>query len=260
MSSLTVSLIQFDIKWESVSENLLFLENKILQLPPTNEIVVLPEMFSTGFTMNSKSNAETMEGQTVSWMKNISAKSGNIITGSIIVTENGKYYNRLIWMQPNGIYYCYDKRHLFAFADENKNFNPGEKRVITSVKGWKINLLICYDLRFPVWCRQSFPNEYDILLFVANWPQQRVYAWETLLKARSIENQCFTIGVNRCGIDNNKIYYNGQSIISGTDGTVIKNAGERENIITYTFHKKQLTDFRQRFPFLKDADEFKIFN
>ena len=217
MSSLTITLIQSILHWQNKPANLAMFEQKINSIKEKTEIVVLPEMFSTGFSMQPDLLAETMEGDTLQWMQRIAAEKKIVLTGSIIAAENDNYYNRLVWMLPNGQRGIYDKRHLFAFAGEDEQYTPGSKRLIASVKGWKINLLVCYDLRFPVWARQvpspSPPgevgrgHEYDILIYVANWPQRRNHAWKTLLQARAIENQCYVVGVNRVGDDGNGIHY-----------------------------------------------------
>ncbi len=181
MSTLTITTIQTNLFWENKTANLRMLEEKINSIREKTEIVVLPEMFSTGFSMNPALLAETMDGHTIQWMKEMAAKNGIVLTGSVIIEEDKKYYNRLVWMQPNGQYGYYDKRHLFNFANEGEHYTPGNKRLIASVKGWKINLLVCYDLRFPVWARQQKTNaidgmenapEYDVLLYVANWPER----------------------------------------------------------------------------------------
>ena len=206
--SLTVTLIQTNLFWEDKKANLEMLQQKIESIPEKTELVILPEMFSTGFSMNAGALAETMDGQTVNWMKDIAAKNKIILTGSVIIEDGGKYYNRLIWMLPSGDYGIYNKRHLFAYAKEDIHYSAGNKKLIASVNGWKINLQVCYDLRFPVWARQTAgagETKYDILINVANWPEKRSHAWKTLLAARAIENQCYVIGVNRVGEDGNNI-------------------------------------------------------
>lgn len=269
MSSLTISLIQTHLFWEDKKANLEMLQQKIESIKEKTEIVILPEMFSTGFSMKPEILAEKMDGETVQWMKKIAAERKVILTGSVIIEDssadspgNKRYFNRLIWMLPNGEYGIYDKRHLFAFRDEHKHFSPGNKKLIASVKGWKINLQICYDLRFPVWARQS-PSagkepEYDLLINVANWPDKRRLAWKTLLRARAIENQCFVIGVNRVGEDGNKIFYNGDSAIIDPLGEVIYHKNIFEDIFTCTLQKEKVTRIRNQFPFWRDADSFLI--
>ncbi len=269
MSSLTISLIQTDLHWEDKAANLDMFSNKIENIKETTEVIILPEMFNTGFSMNAEALAEPMNGETLQWMKKTAAKKKAIITGSMIIEENENYFNRLIWMLPNGEYGYYDKRHLFAYGNEHTKYTPGNKRLIASAKGWKINLLVCYDLRFPVWCRQVHlapgeglgvrpTPEYDLLMFVANWPQQRIHAWKSLLIARAIENQCYVVGVNRVGNDGNNIYYNGSSMIVDPLGEVIYSKEKEEDIFTYTLQKEKLTQVRERFPFWKDADSFNI--
>ncbi|NOT50401.1 MAG: nitrilase family protein [Chitinophagaceae bacterium] len=282
MSVLTITTIQTDLHWENKITNLQMLEEKINSIKGRTEIVVLPEMFSTGFSMKPELLAETMEGETVQWMKRIAKEKKIILTGSVIISEEGDYYNRLIWMLPNGEYGMYDKRHCFAFAGEDEHYTPGKKRLIASVKGWKINLQICYDLRFPVWARQApsppgVPDpakeagegkehrlggeaEYDILLYVANWPEKRNHAWKTLLQARAIENQCYVVGVNRVGDDGNNIHHSGDSMVIDPLGEVLYTKKEEEDIYTITLDRSHLETVRTKLPFLKDADRFMISN
>ena len=264
MSTLTISTIQTDLHWESKMANLSMLEEKINSLYQKTEIVVLPEMFSTGFSMKPELFAEPMDGQAVQWMKKLSAENRLILTGSLIIEEAGKYFNRLIWMMPNGELGYYDKRHLFAYAGEDKHYARGNKRLITSVKGWKLNMQVCYDLRFPAWSRQS-PSpagdgnyEYDVLIYVANWPERRSHAWKTLLCARAIENQCYVVAVNRVGMDGNDIYHSGNSIVIDPLGEVLYHMADDEDIFTITLEKERLDEVRTRFPFQKDADNFVI--
>lgn len=261
MSTLTISTIQTDLFWEEKSTNLRLLEQKINELPDNTEIVVLPEMFSTGFSMRPEQLAEAMDGETVSWMRRVSHEYGVALTGSIIIKEADNYYNRLIWMLPNGNHGQYDKRHLFAFGEEDKHYTPGNKRLIASVKGWKINLMVCYDLRFPVWSRQQSSKdqpEFDLLIYVANWPERRSHAWKTLLCARAIENQCYVIGVNRVGNDGNSIYHSGNSLVIDPLGEVLYHMADTEDFFTITLQKEKLDEMRNRFPFWKDADGFTI--
>ena len=263
MSTLTITLIQSTLHWENKQANLAMFEDKINNIPQHTEIVVLPEMFSTGFSMSPETLAETMEGETVNWMKRIASGKRIVLTGSVIIQDEDKFFNRLIWVLPNGQLGYYDKRHLFGFAKEDQHYHPGQKRLIASVKGWKINLLVCYDLRFPVWSRQS-PNtdddnaEYDLLIYVANWPQRRNHAWKTLLQARAIENQSFVVGVNRVGDDGNAIYHSGDSMVVNAFGEVMYTKADEEDIFTITLEKKDLEETRTKLPFLKDADDFYI--
>ncbi|HMI62530.1 MAG TPA: amidohydrolase [Puia sp.] len=270
--TITITIIQTDLKWEDKAANLRTLENKILSIPGNTELVVLPEMFSTGFSMRPEILAERMDGPTLAWMKSVAARKKIILTGSVIIEEEGNYFNRLIWMLPNGEYGYYDKRHRFAYAGENEHYTAGQRRLVASVKGWKILPLVCYDLRFPVWSRQtqapppgvaasatSAPSmEYDILLYVANWPQRRSLAWKTLLQARAIENQSYVVGLNRVGNDGNNINHSGDSMIIDPLGEILYHGAEKEDIFTITLQKETLTDIRQRFPFWRDADSFSI--
>ncbi len=262
MQPLTISIIQTNLHWENKASNLRTLENKIKNREEPTEIVVLPEMFTTGFSMNPTAFAETMDGETVEWMKRIAAEEKIILTGSVIIKEEDKFYNRLIWMLPNGQYGQYDKRHLFGFAKEDEHYAAGSKRLIAQAKGWKINLQVCYDLRFPIWARQQ-PNEnkeaeFDILIYVANWPERRSHAWKTLLCARAIENQCYVIGVNRVGDDGNNIYHSGNSMVVDPLGQVLYHKADDEDMFTIKLEKENLQEVRNKFPFLRDADSFTI--
>lgn len=262
MSLLNFTLIQTTLHWEEKEANLAMLEEKIRRINQTTHVIVLPEMFSTGFSMKPKILAEKMDGNTVGWMKRMAAEKKVILTGSLIIEEDGSYYNRLIWMLPNGQYGCYDKRHLFAYAEEDTYYTPGLKRLIASVNGWKINLMVCYDLRFPVWTRQQFDEEknfeYDVLIYVANWPQKRNTAWKTLLQARAIENQCYVIGVNRVGEDGKGIYHSGDSMVIDPLGEVWYQKTDKEDVFTIALDKQHLQTIRDKFPFWRDADSFQI--
>jgi len=260
MSSLHISLIQTRLFWEDKAANLSMLEEKINSIAEKTEIVVLPEMFSTGFSMNPSLLAETMDGSTVQWMKKMATEKKIILTGSVIIQVDDQFYNRLLWVLPNGTIGHYDKRHRFAFAGEDKHYSNGHKRLIAQVKGWKINLQICYDLRFPVWARQQSNEEpeYDVLLYVANWPERRNHAWKTLLTARAIENQAYVVGVNRVGEDGNGIYHSGNSIVIDPLGEVLYHKEHDEDIFTIILEKNTLTEVRSKFPFWKDADDFLI--
>lgn len=271
MKHLTFSLVQTNLHWEDKAANLQMLREKVLSIQQHTQIVILPEMFSTGFSMNPAALAEDMNGPTIEWMKALSAEKRVILTGSIIIKEDeeqdpsgeqlpARYYNRLIWMLPNGQYGTYDKRHLFGFAGEDNHYTAGTKRLVASVNGWHINLQVCYDLRFPVWARQSPGDEpeYDVLINVANWPERRVKAWKTLLTARAIENQCYVIGVNRTGNDGNDIYHSGGSMVIDALGTVLYEKDHEEEIHTITLSKDDLGETRAKLPFLKDADDFSI--
>ncbi|MEP7107764.1 MAG: nitrilase family protein [Ferruginibacter sp.] len=279
MLPITITTIQANLEWENKAANLRALEKKINDLEEKTEIVVLPELFSTGFSMQPQLLAETMEGETVQWMNELASKNKIILTGSIIIKEDDQYYNRLIWMLPNGQFGHYDKRHLFAFGAEDKHYTAGNKRLIASAKGWKINLQVCYDLRFPVWARNRvlptekfrdesilispgeetisvFSPEYDILICVANWPERRNHAWKTLLCARAIENQCYVVGVNRVGRDGNNINHSGNSLVIDPLGEVLYHMADEEDVFTITLRKEHLEEVRTKFPFWKDGDNF----
>lgn len=256
--SLSFSIIQSNLTWEQIDANLALFEQKINAIEIPSEIIVLPEMFQTGFSMNPKKLAESMEGKTMNWMANMSLKKRAIITGSLIIKENGNYYNRLIWMQPDGKYAYYDKRHLFSYAGEDMHFTTGNKRLIAKVNGWRICTTICYDLRFPVWSRQANEDEYDILLVVANWPQKRSLAWNTLLRARAIENQSYVVACNRTGYDENGIVYHGESQIINPLGELLQINEQEEIIISQTLLKQEIESVRIQFPFLKDKDNFVV--
>jgi len=284
MQTLSITIIQTHLHWENKAANLLMLEQKIKSIEERTEIIVLPEMFSTGFSMKPEIFAEDMAGETITWMKRIAAEEKIILTGSIIIKEANKCYNRLIWMLPNGEYGIYDKRHLFGFGKEDEHYSSGNKRLVAQAKGWKINLQICYDLRFPVWARQATAHlparagkdgeraspdtsgaggeaaEFDLLIYVANWPERRSHAWKTLLCARAIENQCYIVGVNRVGKDGNEIYHSGNSMIIDPLGEVLYHKADEEDVFTITLDKEHLQKIRRQFPFLKDADGFVIKN
>jgi omega-amidase len=260
MSPLTFTLIQTNLVWEDKAANLKMLEQKIMDLQRSTHIVVLPEMFSTGFSMTPEKLGESMEGNTVLWMKKIAAAKKIILTGSVIIEENGHYFNRLIWMLPNGQIGYYNKRHLFAYGEEDKHYSAGNQRLIASVNGWKLNLMVCYDLRFPVWSRQHFDLhhnfEYDVLIYVANWPEKRSTAWKTLLQARAIENQCYVLGVNRIGKDGHDIYHSGDSMVIDPLGDILYHKAHGDDVFTITLDKDHLSNIRDRFPFYRDADDF----
>ena len=271
MPTLTITTIQSNLIWEDKAANLRMLEQKITGMEEKTEIVVLPEMYSTGFSMKPELLAETMNGETIEWMKRVSRENGIVLTGSVMIKEEENYFNRLVWMLPNGQFGYYDKRHLFAFAEEDKHYSAGNKRLIASVKGWKINLQVCYDLRFPVWARQKAPSqpppkgeepnhshEYDVLIYVANWPERRSHAWKTLLCARAIENQCYVVGVNRVGTDGNNVYHSGNSLVIDPLGQVLYHMADEEDVNTITLQKEMLEDVRSKFPFWKDGDSFNI--
>lgn len=251
-----LALLQTDLFWENIPANLANLEEKVWAIKDQVDVIVLPEMFSTGFTMNAEALAEPMNLTTFKWIKQMAAQTKAAVTGSYIVKENGFFYNRLIWMQPDGKYWTYDKRHLFSYAGEEKTYKCGNERLIVEWKGWKFCLLICYDLRFPVWSRNDAAKPYDCLIFVANWPERRIEAWNALLKARAIENVSYVAGVNRVGDDGNNVHYNGDTSAYDFLGNPLAYCSEREETLFVTLDKKALDGFRDSFPALGDGDAF----
>ncbi len=260
MSSITVCLVQSDIAWENVDENLRQFEYKIAQQNRPKTIYFLPEMFNTGFSMQPEKLAERMNGKTVHWMKTIAQQYKIILCGSCIIEENNKYFNRLLWVLPDGKIAHYDKRHLFGYAQEDKHYTAGERKLMVRVNHWNIQLNVCYDLRFPVWARQSNDESlrYDLLVFVASWPQKRMHAWRQLLIARAIENQAYVIGVNRVGKDGNDIEYSGNSLLIDPLGAIIWELEGEEGIGTFDLQLETVQNIRNQFPFLKDGDIFTL--
>ena len=253
---LEVALIQSDLVWENPIENRNRFQEKIDRLSPTVDLVILPEMFTTGFTMNAIDFAEKMNGETVFWMQNMARKHNIALVGSIIITEDNTFYNRLLFVHPSEKIEVYDKRHTFTLAGEDKIFSAGKKKLIVSYKGWRICPLICYDLRFPVWSRNT--ENYDLLIYVASWPKPRINAWNTLLKSRAIENMCYTLGVNRVGIDINDYAYTGNSAIVDSLGELLSEVNEHECVHIKTLEKNHLEKSRTKLGFLKDKDDFLI--
>ena len=249
-----ISLIQTSLAWEDHEVNRQNFASKINSVPDGTDIIVLPEMFATGFTMAPERVAETMDGETVAWMKKMAAKRNCAITGSLVIKENDNYYNRLLFVTSDGSIKQYNKRHLFSLAGEDKAYTAGKEKLVVEYKGWKICLLICYDLRFPVFARNI--ENYDLLLYVANWPQPRIHAWDTLLKARAIENMCYVAGVNRIGQDNNGHNYPGYSQAVDSLGTNILEPITNEGIYNVTLNKEALQEVRDKFRFLNDKDSF----
>lgn len=258
MRDLKIILIQSTLHWENVEANLKMFSDKIASIKEQTDLIVLPEMFSTGFTMNNKPLAEKMGGRTFEWMKRTAKEKKCVLTGSLIIEENGKYFNRLIWMHADGTFETYDKRHLFRYANEQDHYTAGSKKLIVELNGWKICPMICYDLRFPVWIRNS-NKEYDLLIFVANWPERRNYPREALLLARAIENQAYVIGVNRVGKDGSDINHSGDSVVINHQGEVISKAKPNEEaILTATLSLSELEEWRKKFPAWMDADQFTV--
>jgi len=256
-NNLNITIIQTDLIWENPEQNRSHFFEKINALSSEVDLVILPEMFSTGFSMNPVEVAETMGGKTILWLKTLAKEKNTAITGSIIIKENGNFYNRLIFVFPSGEIKTYDKRHTFTLAGEDKVYTAGNKKLIVDYKGWKICPLICYDLRFPVWARNT--ENYDLLIYIANWPKPRINAWNTLLKARAIENMSYCIGVNRVGLDVNGYEYTGNSAAYNSLGKEISTIKPNE-IITeiITLEKEDLLKTREKFRFLDDGDNFTL--
>jgi predicted amidohydrolase len=254
---LRVSLVQSALSWEDRTSNLQRFDRHLERLAAGDtDIVVLPEMFTTGFTMNATAMAEPTNGNSLRWMKAQAARLDAVVTGSIIAEEGGLCFNRLLWVQPNGHYYQYDKRHLFTLAKEEETYTAGREQLIVEWRGWKIMPLICYDLRFPVWSRNQF--QYDLLLYVANWPSMRRAAWRSLLTARAIENQAYTIGVNRVGEDGNGYPHSGDSSVHDYAGETLLHCAEVEGVFTVPLDKGEQAKFRDKLRFLADQDSFSI--
>lgn len=253
-----IALIQSSLYWEAISQNRNNFEEKTTQINPEVNLIVLPEMFSTGFTMNASEMAENMNGETISWMQSIAKQRNCAITGSLIITENDKFYNRMVFVFPSGEIQFYDKRHLFSLAGEDKVYTAGNQKVIIDYLGWKICLQICYDLRFPVFARNT--ENYDLLLYVANWPEVRINAWDILLKARAVENLSYVIGVNRIGLDANSYEHVGHSQVIDFLGNSVLDPQENEGVFIVEIDKNSMLETRKKLDFLRDKDEFEITN
>lgn len=258
MEDLSVTLIQSTLLWEDIAGNLAQLEQKITAIQHPGHLILLPEMFSTGFSMDAARLAEEMDGSAVQWMQKMAQLKNCVIAGSLMLKDADKYHNRLIWMRPDGSYEYYDKRHLFGLGEEDKTYTAGKNKLIVDLKGWKICPMICYDLRFPVWSRNTATNLYDVLIYTANWPQKRIHHWESLLPARAVENQAYVIGLNRWGADGNEVYHDGKSMVTDMDATILWKAADEECMKTITFSADNLALKRRQFPFLKDADAFTL--
>lgn len=258
MEQLSITLIQTDLVWENAPANLVNFDRLLATINQPTDIILLPEMFTTGFSMNVEKLAENMNGKTMQWLARKASTLKSMIVGSFIVKDKNQYFNRLVLMRPNCSFEYYDKRHLFGMAGEDKSFTAGKKRLIIEYKGWRICPMVCYDLRFPVWSRNQ--NDYDLLIYIANWPAPRIAHWQTLLKARAIENQAFTVGLNRVGIDKNGLYYSGNSAVIMPDGMTISESEHEEKVTTVKLSKIYLDKVRTNLPFLQDADDFIVNN
>lgn len=260
INNLKITIFQAYLFWENIDKNLQNLSLRLsMGVKEKTDLIVLPEMFNTGFSMNAPELAEDMDGKTMTWMKQTALRYECVVTGSLIITENGHYYNRMIWMLPSGEYQHYDKRHLFGMGEEDKTYTSGEEKVIVDLKGWKIRLAICYDLRFPVYLRNN-DAAYDILLIIASWPDKRISHWKALIPARAIENQSYVIAVNRVGHDGNEIYHSGHSMCIDAYGNTIYYKPEDEDLYTFSINYQEMIKIRDSFPFLKDSDHFSLEN
>ncbi|MCB0457358.1 MAG: amidohydrolase [Flavobacteriaceae bacterium] len=257
MNNLKITLIQSQQHWENPEANRHMFSEKIATISENTDVIILPEMFTTGFTMNAANLAEPMNGPTLIWMQEQSVKTGAAIVGSLIIKEAGNFYNRLLWVEGTSTLYYYDKRHTFTLAGEDRFYASGDKKLILDFKGWKICPFICYDLRFPVWARNT--EDYDVLLYVANWPEKRIAAWDALLKARAIENMAYCVGVNRVGLDGSGHQYIGHSAVYDVLGNVISSKDfEKEFVETITLSKEHIEENRNYLGFLKDRDSFTL--
>ena len=257
MQDLTVTIVQADLAWENKQANLKHFERLLETASPQTDLTILPEMFSTAFTMNAAALAEPADGPTVRWLQKTAQKRQTALIASLIVEQDGKYYNRLFFVLPEGRFFSYDKRHLFRMAGENEVYSAGSERLTVELKGWKIRPFICYDLRFPVWTR-NVNGEYDLAVFIANWPERRAQHWIALLKARAIENQAYVVGVNRVGQDGLQIEYSGDSLVVDPLGNDLVHLRRQEGIHTKRLSAHTLKSYWQKFPVWMDSDRFEI--
>ncbi len=253
-----LSIVQSPLEWEDKNSNLHQFDKKLAPLAGQTDLVVLPEMFSTGFSMNPEKLAEDMNGPTMRWLAEKAEQLGAVIAGSFICREDGQHFNRLVWMRPDTCFATYDKRHAFSLAGEDKHYQKGAKQLIVNWKDFSIRPLICYDLRFPVWSRNRKTEPYDLLIYVANWPAPRAHHWRSLLQARAIENQAYCVGVNIVGQDGNGFQYQGDSTIFDFAGNAICHLSQQAGVFTTELSLAKLTAYRQSFPFLQDADDFEL--
>ncbi|GGH04930.1 amidohydrolase [Mucilaginibacter phyllosphaerae] len=257
MDNLKITVYQGYLFWENTDKNLQNITLRLSNIREKTNLIILPEMFNTGFSMNAEALGETMNGKTMQWMQKTAQKFDAVVTGSIIIKEDDKFYNRLLWVRPDGTYEHYDKRHLFAMGKEHTVYTPGTKKLVVELNGWKICPAICYDLRFPVWLR-NVDEDYDLLMIVANWPEKRALHWRTLIPARAVENQAYVIGVNRVGHDGNEIYHSGDSTCIDPNGNVVYYKRDEEDVYTFSIIGDEVKKARRALPFLRDADKFRI--
>ncbi len=262
MQDLKITIIQANLFWEDTKKNIATFDTRIKEIGEETDLIVLPEMFNTGFSINPKIIAEEYQGATFSWMQSKAYENNAVITGSVLTKIDGNYLNRLYWIMPDGSHHYYDKKHLFRLGKEWQVFTPGTKKLLVELKGWRIMPLICYDLRFPVWNKNRLIDgryEYDLLIYVANWPAVRKYAWKHLLIGRAIENQAFVAGINRVGQDGNSMNHSGDSMILDAQGQIISQANtNQEETLTCHLSKSELVNFREEFKFSLDWDEFDV--
>ncbi|MEM7185038.1 MAG: amidohydrolase [Bacteroidota bacterium] len=257
MDTLAITIVQSHLHWENPEANRAHFTSLIEGLQTSTDLIVLPEMFTTGFTMNAAPLAESDDGPTLRWMQQIATQHDCAVTGSVIIKTDGNYYNRLYFVHPDQSIERYDKRHTFTLAKEHEIYTAGIQQLVVDYRGWKLLPLICYDLRFPVWARNTM--DYDLLLYVANWPKVRVSAWDALLKARAIENMCYCVGVNRVGLDGNGYEYTGHSAVYDVLGTLISSSElEQEFVETVQLSKDHINTNRSKLQFLQDRDSFTL--
>ena len=254
MQTLKIAIIQTNLYWQDASRNRAQLLSKVKSITNKPDVVVLPEMFTTGFSMQPQGLAETMKGDTIKWMVNLASEVKSALCGSLIIKEDNKYYNRFVFVEPNGTIKTYDKKHTFTLAGEHKVYSAGNNKVVIDYKGWRICPLVCYDLRFPVWARNT--EDYDVLIYVANWPKPRINAWDALLKARAIENMSYCVGVNRVGKDVNNHQYTGHSAVYNGLGEALSDINEDEHIEIVELNRNHITSIRSKLKFLEDKDDF----
>ncbi len=256
MENLKIATVQTALEWENKEANISLFDTLINPLQDKNlDVIILPEMFTTGFSMQPEKFAEKEEESiTLKWLQKKAKACNAAICGSFIIEENGKYFNRLYWVQPDDVFFKYDKRHLFSLANEQEHYTAGKEKIIVTWRGWRICPLICYDLRFPVWSRNT--ENYDLLIYVANWPERRSYPWKSLLVARAIENQSYCIGVNRIGFDNKQIYHSGDTTIIDFEGNILYQKNHEKDVFITSLSLHSQMNFRANFPFLNDNDIF----
>ncbi len=257
MQDLKLTMIQTELFWEDIDSNLNLFDEKIARIREDTHLIVLPEMFTTGFSMNAQNLAQDMQGSAVKWLREKSHQLKVDIAGSIIIKDSNKYYNRLVWATPGGGLLTYDKKHLFRMSGEEKVYSAGNYTITAHLHGWKIRPFICYDLRFPTWTR-NIDNQYDVSLFIANWPARRALHWKALLQARAIENQCYVVGINRVGTDGNNLYYSGDSSLIDPTGNVLFQKSHEPFIYTAVLDYSLLKEYRNTFPAWMDADQLSV--